>query len=160
MCIQYCSKSLLKIGFMSPRLLPSKGEPAEIPARKTDPFSTPWWDCFEVCTEKRVLSDSIVPMVIICDHWAGLSVWWLCLYGNDTRLEVWPVAEHLPGMHREPSSVVWSSARCKDQTRKEKEPDTRMPEAVHRIRMYRTCLRWNDNLRMWISICGQFICHF
>lgn len=32
MCIQYCSKSLLKIGFMSPRLLPTKGEKAEVPA--------------------------------------------------------------------------------------------------------------------------------
>lgn len=34
MCIQYCSKSLLKIGFMSPKLLPSKGEMVEVPARE------------------------------------------------------------------------------------------------------------------------------
>lgn len=34
MCIQYCSKSLLKIGSMSLRLLTSKGETAEVPARE------------------------------------------------------------------------------------------------------------------------------
>lgn len=37
MCIQYRSKSLLKIGSMSLRLLTSKGETAEIPARKAQP---------------------------------------------------------------------------------------------------------------------------
>lgn len=37
MCIQCCSKSLLKIGFMSPRLLPSQGEMAEAPAREDRP---------------------------------------------------------------------------------------------------------------------------
>lgn len=34
MCIQYRSKSLLKIGSMSLRLLTSKGETAEVPARE------------------------------------------------------------------------------------------------------------------------------
>ena len=34
MCIQYCSKSLLTIGFMSLKLLPSKGERAKVPARE------------------------------------------------------------------------------------------------------------------------------
>lgn len=34
MCIQYCSKSLLTIDFMSLRLLPFKGERAEVPARE------------------------------------------------------------------------------------------------------------------------------
>ena len=34
MCIQYHSKSLLKIGSMALRLLISKGEIAEVPARE------------------------------------------------------------------------------------------------------------------------------
>lgn len=34
MCIQYHSKLLLKIGSMSLRLLTSKGETAEVPARQ------------------------------------------------------------------------------------------------------------------------------